>query len=247
MCKVLQYFDLLNKKFLQFGVVEKCLSIDEQMVPYFGTHGSKMFIRGKPVRFGFKLWCLCTSTGYMLKAIPYSGKSGFVDPSLGLGASVVKELLRVVSDPSNHTVYIDNFFMSHVLLAQLHRDGFFATGTIQENRQNNSPLASSKEMAKRERGNFDRSFDSEAQVLAVKWKDNSDVCLASNFESVTLLTSVKRFSRVQKQSVNVPQPNLINSYNRYMGGVDLHDNFVSKYHIKIKGRKVVVATVYKFD
>ncbi|CAI6371246.1 unnamed protein product [Macrosiphum euphorbiae] len=29
-------------------------SIDESMVPYFGRHGCKQFIRGKPIRFGFK-------------------------------------------------------------------------------------------------------------------------------------------------------------------------------------------------
>ena len=30
-------------------------SIDETMVSYFGRHSAKQFIRGKPVRFGYKV------------------------------------------------------------------------------------------------------------------------------------------------------------------------------------------------
>lgn len=237
MFKIREYYSLLNNKFSQFGAVETCLSIDEQMVPYFGRHGSKMFIRGKPVRFGFKLWCLCTSTGYILKVLPYAGKSEYVDPALGLGASVVKELLRAIPVSGDHAVFFDNFFTSHTLLEQLRVDGFHATGTIRENRIINSPLIESKKMDKEPRGTFDWSFDKDAEVLVVKWKDNSNVCLATNFEKVLPTQPVKRFCRKQKEMVNVNQPNMINSYNRFMGGVDLHDNFISKYRVRIKGKK----------
>lgn len=237
MFKIRQYYNLLNDRFLQFGVIETFLSIDEQMVPYFGRHGAKMFIRGKPVRFGYKLWCLCTSTGYILKVIPYSGKSAFVDSSLGLGASVVKELLQAIPQPQEHAVYFDNFFTSHTLLDQLRISGFHATGTVRENRICGSPLIDSKKLDKQERGTFDWSFDKDAEVLVVKWKDNSNVCLATNFEKVYPTAAVKRFCRTKKEMINVEQPQLINSYNRFMGGVDLHDSFVSKYRIQIKGKK----------
>ena len=30
-------------------------SIDEIMVPYYGRHSSKQYIRGKPIRFGYKV------------------------------------------------------------------------------------------------------------------------------------------------------------------------------------------------
>ena len=38
----------------QFGVFAKDLAIDEQMVSYFGRHSAKIFICGKPIRFGYK-------------------------------------------------------------------------------------------------------------------------------------------------------------------------------------------------
>ena len=47
-------FDVVNKKLIQFGVFSHYLSIDEQIVPYFGRHSCKQFIRGKPIRFGYE-------------------------------------------------------------------------------------------------------------------------------------------------------------------------------------------------
>ena len=34
---------------------ESLYSVDETMVPYYGRHSCKQFIRGKPVRFGYKV------------------------------------------------------------------------------------------------------------------------------------------------------------------------------------------------
>ena len=45
--KLRPLFNVVNKKLTQFGVFADHLSIDEQMVPYFGRHSCKMFIRGK--------------------------------------------------------------------------------------------------------------------------------------------------------------------------------------------------------
>jgi len=52
-------FELINERNMQVGAFIHNLSVDEHMVPYFGQHGSKMFIKNKPIRFGFKIWCLC--------------------------------------------------------------------------------------------------------------------------------------------------------------------------------------------
>ena len=52
--KLRPLFDVVNKKLIQFGVFSHYLSIDEQMVPYFGRHSYKQFIRGKPIHFGYE-------------------------------------------------------------------------------------------------------------------------------------------------------------------------------------------------
>ena len=60
----------LNDIFLSAFPVEQKLSIDESMISCFGRHGEKQFIRGKQIRFVFKVWCLCTPLGYMVQFEP---------------------------------------------------------------------------------------------------------------------------------------------------------------------------------
>ena len=235
--KIRRYTDLLNSKYAQFGVFAHNLSIDEQMVPYFGRHTCKMFMQGKPVRFGFKIWCICSSDGYLFNFIPYAGKNDSLDSELGLGGGVVMQLLSVVSNPLQHAIYFDNFFSSHKLMIKLRDKQFHATGTVREPRLVDSVLQSSKVLNKKERGAYDFSFDRINEVLAVKWHDNAVVTLVSNFQSVQPLLTTKRFCRSERKTVTVSQPNLVASYNSHMGGVDLLDNFVAKYRVAVKGKK----------
>ena len=50
-------FDMLNCNFKKL-FSESDQSIDESMIPYFGKHGTKQFICGKPIKFGFKVFAL---------------------------------------------------------------------------------------------------------------------------------------------------------------------------------------------
>lgn len=56
----------LKEAFRLHGGLQEHLSIDESMIPYYGKHYAKQFIKGKPIRFGFKNWTLCTANGYMI-------------------------------------------------------------------------------------------------------------------------------------------------------------------------------------
>ena len=116
--KLRPLIQIVNDKLIQFGVFAEYLSIDEQMTPYFGQNSCKMFIRGKPIRFGHKNSVICSDDGYPFKLIPYQGKSnGKKDGPLG--PKVVKELLEVVADAKKYHVYFDNFFTSLPLLEEL--------------------------------------------------------------------------------------------------------------------------------
>lgn len=67
--KIRPLMDKLKERFLAHFVPEQHISYDETMVKYYGQHGCKQFIRGKPIRFGFKMWSLNTSSGYLLTLI----------------------------------------------------------------------------------------------------------------------------------------------------------------------------------
>ena len=58
MSKVRPLLSMINERCLNNFVKQQELSLDESMIPYYGRHGSKQFIRGKPIRFGYKFSAL---------------------------------------------------------------------------------------------------------------------------------------------------------------------------------------------
>ena len=71
------------------------MSIDEAMIPYFDKRSAKQFIRGKPIKFGYKMWVLTTPLSYVLQCEGYQGARGRQTeyPGLGMGGSVVIDLI----------------------------------------------------------------------------------------------------------------------------------------------------------
>lgn len=125
----------LNKNFRYHGGLEENLSIDESMIPYYGRHYAKQYIKGKPIRFGFKNWALCTSNGYMIAFDIYTGKSD-KERTFGIGGDTVLSLIRAAEIPPKQgfKFYFDNYFSSVRLFHFLSEEGFAATGTIQDGR-----------------------------------------------------------------------------------------------------------------
>lgn len=48
--------NILKNHFFKFFVPQQALNYDESIVKYFSRHSCKQFVRGKPIRFGFKTW-----------------------------------------------------------------------------------------------------------------------------------------------------------------------------------------------
>ena len=91
---------LLNQKFQRHSPNEEFYSFDESMCEYYGRHGCKQFLRGKPIRFGFKIWCGTTPLGYLIWFDPYQGKSASSRPQdngLGLGGNLVSHFADVLT------------------------------------------------------------------------------------------------------------------------------------------------------
>ncbi|KAL0830062.1 hypothetical protein ABMA28_003519 [Loxostege sticticalis] len=64
--KVRPLWNLLNARWIKYYPGYKNLSIDESMIPYYGKHGAKQHIHGKPIRFGYKNLSICTRLGYLI-------------------------------------------------------------------------------------------------------------------------------------------------------------------------------------
>lgn len=238
--KLRPLIELMNKKFLEHSPHVEQHSVDEAMIPYFGRHPTKQFIRGKPIRYGYKFWVGATSFGYVTYMEPYQGaKSEIKNSSLGLGPSVILKYAEVLKSKQNasYHLYFDNFFTTVPLLEKLQEWGIKATGTIRENRRSKCPLPSNKDFKKNSRGTYKFRTIGDKSIVVAVWNDNSIVSIASNHDSVHPIHRVSRYSRTEKKSILVDQPHLIHTYNKYMGGVDRCDQNVGLYRTNVRGKK----------
>lgn len=238
MAKIRPLFNIMNEKFLVYAPIEKNFSIDESMIPYYGRHGCKQHIHGKPIRFGFKAWVAATRLGYCLQVDLYEGRSEPRDT--GLGQHVVTKLTNKVKSEfpdTQFSVYCDNFFTSPGLLSALKSSNVKITGTVRQNRVDKCPLMEVKSCKKQARGFYDYRLDTNDNICAIRWNDNSVVTLLSNEFGVHPVQKARRYSVAAKQKIHIDQPNVVHQYNRYMGGVDRLDANIGVYRIAIRGKK----------
>lgn len=154
-----------------------------------------------------------------------------------MGADVVLDLLSVVKNKNSHNIFFDNFFSSYKLMTVLKHNGYFATGTIRDNRTDHCTLDTVKTVAKRNRGSYSSAFEESNGISLLRWNDNSVVTLISTHYHVEPVQTAKRFDRTAKRMENISQPAVVFSYNKYMGGVDLHDNGIANYRSRVLGKK----------
>lgn len=57
---------------------------------------------------------------------------------------------------------------------------------------------------------------------------------------------MKRWDKKISQYIEIPQPELVQKYNKSMGGVDKLDQFISYYRIFIKSRKWILRIIFHF-
>ena len=67
MAKIVPIYSSMNVSFMKYEIFHDGLSTDKSMVPYDWPDSCRMFIPGKPIPFGYKLWGLCGPDGYPYK------------------------------------------------------------------------------------------------------------------------------------------------------------------------------------
>jgi hypothetical protein len=91
-----------------------------------------MLIRGKPIRFGYKLRVMAGNDGFPYHLKIYTGREE-VGTASPLGTRVVEHMIAAVESRTtiqNHHLFFDNFFTSYQLLKDLADKGVRATGTV---------------------------------------------------------------------------------------------------------------------
>lgn len=206
MSKLRPLMTLLKNKFAENLVMQKCANYDESMIKYFGKHGCKQFIRGKPIRFGYKAWCLNLPNGYLVDFELYQGEYGVNQDYAKSVGKCAAPLLTMLDNLPNQVkalplqLYFDNLFTCFPLLSDLKARGYHGTGTVRENRLPKAiPIKSKKEMAKVARGTYEFVTEQDESIILIRWKDNSVVSVLSSCHGVSPVSGVTRYSRTEKK------------------------------------------------
>jgi hypothetical protein len=116
----------LATNFASHAEVETITSVDEQMIPFKGQLGLKVYIKNKPKKWGVKVFVLAGKSGYVFR-FTVSGDSrslmtdeemeDLLELSIGPSGQTVLGLLQRL--PPGVQVFFDNYFASPALLVKL--------------------------------------------------------------------------------------------------------------------------------
>lgn len=202
------------------------------MILFKDRSSLKQYNPMKPIKRGYKLWCLGDQNGYILNFQVYQGKNEQMTEEfrgMGLGERVVLSLTKEQWGKNNIVVF-DNFFASVPLLERLKTESVLACATIKRDRAGLPVMNSALES----RGCWDHRYSDE-EIGVFKWQDSKEVLLISNYhgtEETKVKTTQKNGSRI-----DVKCPEVVKDYNINMGGVDLADRYRALYQVDRKSKK----------
>ena len=91
------------------------------------------------------------------------------------GGDIDLRLCLHLSKKRNFKLYFDNYFSYPELLLRLKMHGFWAVGTMRQDRIRGCKLKLEKELKKEGCGSYDVSADLNSGILIVRWFDNKTV------------------------------------------------------------------------
>ena len=246
--KIRPIFNYITDAFLKMPSTVR-QSIDEVMIGYKGkTAGSlRQYMKDKPDKWGYKLYCRASDDGFIHDIIMYQGKETFDthriqlpddQASMPVTSKIILTLSKTITRAGVSVIYADNFFSSISCvkaLSQYYKCRY--TGTARDNRVGKPPIMSVKAMKAKKvpRGTYD--YRSSGDIIVVRWKDNKPVTLISNDKGVNPVIKVKRYCKEQKKRVEVDCPLLVTEYNAHMGGIDKSDMLVHLYKTPLKSKR----------
>ena len=128
--KVKNFTEILRRNFPKNYNLGRCGTIDESMIKFKGRSSIKQYLPLKPIKRGYKVWCLCDPiTGYLFIYQIYLGKEETSGKEIPLDERVVFDLITGHNFQGKH-LYFDNFFTSLRLLENLKLQNIKACGSI---------------------------------------------------------------------------------------------------------------------
>ena len=243
--KIRNFVDLLIPLWQGAYYPGRELSVDETLIAFKGRTAFMQYKPKKPHKWGLNAWTLAEPSGYVFNWDLYTGKRG--NQTHGLTFRVVAELCRPIYGKGHH-IYMDNYFSSPALFAELEQNNTGACGTLWINRKG---VPGQIKTAKPPKGQM--SSVRVGNQLFISWTDKRQVNVITNIYNSSTFQRRTRCKCGEGANPNdlfriVDKPKAIEMYTRYMGGVDRSDQLVALHmniHKSTKWWKKVFSTCWK--
>jgi hypothetical protein len=231
--KILPLITACQHTFSTQYLPSQVLVVDESMVAFKGRDQLKQYIKSKPTRWGYKVWCI-SSDSYLLNFEVYTGSLS--NALLPAGHSSIHQTVIRLARPyfnHNHILYVDNLFTSPLLFNELKRNGMNACGTLRPNRKHLP--ADLKSISKRlPKGSSYHWQQGDLGCLA--WNDRRLVYFLANHTTINQTVMLDARGPGQN-SAQITKPKVVHDYNLHRGGVDTIDQLHGNYSIGRKSKK----------
>ena len=87
-----------------------------------------------------------------------------------------------------------------------------------------------------ERGEYEMLYCKEANLMALKWIDIKAVHIISSLINSDV-AKVERRKKGQAEKIRADCPEIVKNYNKYMGGVDMHDQLKTTHEQDRRGKR----------
>ena len=165
----------------------------------------------------------------------YEGKDGV--QGKGLGHKVVTTLCEELYD-KNYWIFFDNFFTSVSLMEDLLERQTFACGTVRAHSKGLPREIIPKKEDKLARGQH--LYQVKGRLVALTWQDKKPIHFLSTI-SPAPKPDEQVFAKRRKRDgtlEDVPCPEVVHMYNKYMGAVDRNDQMCSFFYCWYTNQKM---------
>ena len=244
--KVRPVVKVLQQTFMKGFTIGRWVAFDEMVIPSRSSRNKvRIYLKNKPHKYGTKLFAVCCGeTNYCARIEVYCGSrqdQNVIDCASG-PAAVLRNLKAIwppakIDRSQMRTVITDREYTSVALAVRLKAMGFCSIGTVQTSRLGfpkalKYPFKTIPKQLASQRGlcRLMRCCDF-SDLYACSWLDNKPVYFLACGAS-TQKTTITRKEK-NGSTVEVGCPEFIASYNKYMNGVDAHDQLrLQRYSVQ---------------
>ena len=197
----------------------KNICIDEGMIPFRGKVHFKVYNPDKPDKYGVKSYQLCdSSNGYCCRFEIYTGVNQEPPSAKGKTYDLVMRLMQPYLNVGR-CLYVDNYYTSPTLFAELYRQNTGACGTARYRK--GIPQEFKRAQVKKK---GDKFVMNNGTLLAVKFKDRRVFQMLSSVHSIADVEVGRNHPGTGRP---ITKPEIVHDYNKFMGAVDRCDQMVA--------------------